>query len=106
MENIIILLACIVMTTAAGQYKFFKMHKTEQIDIQEYDIGTKALDKSLSSDVHEIRGKFANCGKIYSRNMFNDNLIGDSLRLINREAPYEKHNLFQTRSYKYNLFKN
>jgi hypothetical protein len=55
MENIIILLACIVMTTAAGRYKFFKMHKTEQIDIQEYDIGTKALDKSLSSDVHEIR---------------------------------------------------
>ena len=51
------------MTTAAGQYKFFKMHKTEQADIREYDMGTKAFDKSLSSDVHEIRGKFANCGK-------------------------------------------
>ena len=71
MENIIILLACIVMTTAAGRYKFFKVHKTEQADSRDYDIGTKAFDKSLSSDVHEIRGNLANCGKIYSRNMFN-----------------------------------
>ena len=67
MENIIILLACIVMTTAAGLYKFFKMHKTEQADSRDYDIGTKAFDKSLSSDVHEIRGNLA----YYSRNMFN-----------------------------------
>lgn len=51
------------MTTAAGRYKLFKMHKTEQADIREYDIGTKAFDKSLSSDVYEIRGNFANCGK-------------------------------------------
>ena len=71
MENIIILLACIVMTTAAGRYKFFKMHKTEQTDSRDYDIGAKAFDKSLSRDVHEIHGNLANCGKIYSRNMFN-----------------------------------
>lgn len=71
MENIIIFLSCFVMTTAAGRYKLFKMHKTEQADIREYDIGTKAFDKSLSSDVYEIRGNFANCGKVYSRNMFN-----------------------------------
>ena len=71
MENIIILLACIVMTTAAGRYKFFKMHKTEQADSRDYDIGTKAFDKSLSRDVHEIHGNLANSGKIYSRNMFN-----------------------------------
>jgi hypothetical protein len=51
MENIIILLACIVMTTATDRCKFFKMHKTEQVDIREYDIGTKAFDKSLSIDV-------------------------------------------------------
>ena len=60
-----------VMTTAAGLYKFFKMHKTEQADSRDYDIGTKAFDKSLSSDVHEIRGNLANYGEIYSRNMFN-----------------------------------
>ena len=71
MENIIILLACMVMTTAAGLYKFFKMHKTEQADSRDYDIGTKAFDKRLSRDVHEIHGNLANCGKIYSRNMFN-----------------------------------
>ena len=59
------------MTTAAGLYKFFKMHKTEQADSRDYDIGTKAFDKSLSSDVHEIRGNLANYGEIYSRNMFN-----------------------------------
>jgi len=34
------------------------------------------------------------------------NLVWGSLRLINREAIYEKRNLFQTRLYKYNLFKN
>jgi Fic family protein len=35
MENIIILLACVVMTTAAGNYKLFKMEKTEKIEVRE-----------------------------------------------------------------------
>ena len=34
------------------------------------------------------------------------NLDWDSLHLINRDAVYEKRILFQTRLYKYNLFKN
>ena len=34
------------------------------------------------------------------------NLVWGSLRLINREAVYQKCNLYQTRLYKYNLFKN
>ena len=34
------------------------------------------------------------------------NLVWCSLRLIKREAVYEKHKLYQTRLYKYNLFKN
>jgi len=33
-------------------------------------------------------------------------LVWGSLHLINREAVYEKHELFQTRLYKYNLLKN
>ena len=34
------------------------------------------------------------------------NLVWVSLRLINREALYEKRKLTQTRLYKYNLFNN
>ena len=34
------------------------------------------------------------------------NLVKGSVLLINREAFYEKHKLFHTRLYKYNLFKN
>jgi hypothetical protein len=34
------------------------------------------------------------------------NLVCGSLRLINRKAVYEKPKPFQTRLYKYNLFKN
>jgi hypothetical protein len=33
MENIIILLACVVMTTAAGNYKLFKIEKTEKVEV-------------------------------------------------------------------------
>jgi hypothetical protein len=47
MENIIILLACVVMTTAAGNYKLFKMEKTEKIEVREFEMGTKELDKTL-----------------------------------------------------------
>jgi hypothetical protein len=36
MENIIILLACVVMTTATGNYKLFKMEKTEKVEVREF----------------------------------------------------------------------
>jgi hypothetical protein len=41
MENIIILLACVVMTTAAGNYKLFKMEKIEKVEVREFEMGTK-----------------------------------------------------------------
>jgi hypothetical protein len=37
MENIIILLACVVMTTAAGNYKLFKMEKSEKVEVREFE---------------------------------------------------------------------
>ena len=61
MENIIILLACVVMTTAAGNYKLFKMEKTEKIEVREFEMGTKELDKTLSRKLYETRGNFTNC---------------------------------------------
>jgi hypothetical protein len=52
MENIIILLACVVMTTATGNYKLFKMEKTEKVEVREFEMRTKELDKTLSRKLH------------------------------------------------------
>jgi hypothetical protein len=65
MENIIILLACVVMTTAAGNYKLFKMEKTEKVEVREFEMETKELDKMLSRKLYETRGNVTNCGMIY-----------------------------------------
>ena len=63
MEHIIILLACVVMTTAAGNYKLFKMEKTEKV--REFEMGPKELDKTFSRKLYETRGNVTNCGMIY-----------------------------------------
>ena len=65
MENIIILLACVVMTTAAGHYKLFKMEKTEKVEIREFEMRTKELDKPLNRKLYDTRGNVTNCGMIY-----------------------------------------
>jgi hypothetical protein len=65
MENIMILLACVVMTTAAGNYKLFKMQKTETVEVREFEMGTKELEKTLSRKLYETRGNVTNCGMIY-----------------------------------------
>lgn len=59
------LLACVVMTTAAGTYKLFKMEKTEKVEVREFEIGTKELDKTLNRKLYETRGNATNCGMIY-----------------------------------------
>ena len=61
MENIIILLACVVMTTATGNYKLFKMEKTEKVAVREFEMGTKELDKTFSRKLYETRGNVTNC---------------------------------------------
>ena len=65
MKNIIILLTCVVMTTAAGNYKRFKMEKTEKFEVREFEMRTKELDKTLSRKLYETRGNVTNCGMIY-----------------------------------------
>ena len=65
MKNIIILLTCVVMTTAAGNYKLFKMEKTEKVAVREFEMGTKELDKTFSRKLYETRGNVTNCGMIY-----------------------------------------
>ena len=65
MENIIILLACVVMTTATGNYKLFKMEKIEKDEVREFEMGKKELDKTLSRKLYETRGNVTNCGMIY-----------------------------------------
>ena len=56
-----ILLACVVMTTAAGNYKLFKMQKTETVEVREFEMGTKELEKTLSRKLYETRGNVTNC---------------------------------------------
>ena len=50
------------MTTAAGNYKLFKMEKTEKVEVREFEMRTKELDKTLSRKLHETRGNVTNCG--------------------------------------------
>ena len=49
------------MTTATGNYKLFKMEKTEKIEVREFEMGTKELDKTLSRKLYETRGNATNC---------------------------------------------
>jgi hypothetical protein len=36
------------MTTAAGNYNLFKMEKSEKVEVREFEMETKELDKMLS----------------------------------------------------------
>ena len=49
------------MTTATGNYKLFKMEKTEKIEVREFEMRTKELDKTLSRKLYETRGNATNC---------------------------------------------
>ena len=49
------------MTTAAGNSKLFKMEKTEKVEVREFEMRTKELDKTLSRKLHETRGNVTNC---------------------------------------------
>ena len=49
------------MTTAAGNYKLFKMEKTEKVEVREFEMRTKELDKTLSRKLYETRGNATNC---------------------------------------------
>jgi hypothetical protein len=39
--------------------------KTENIEVREFEMGTKELDKTLSRKLYETRGNATNCGMIY-----------------------------------------
>jgi hypothetical protein len=41
------------------------MEKTEKIEVREFEMGTKELDKTLSRKLYETRGNATNCGMIY-----------------------------------------
>jgi hypothetical protein len=41
------------------------MQKTETVEVREFEMGTKELEKTLSRKLYETRGNVTNCGMIY-----------------------------------------